>query len=126
MPLSIQHISSVQRSVAIPFEGETLNVTYKIASLNPDLDEWVAEHREDRTLLMGWVEQVVTRWDIMNGDEAIPITVKAMEEYAIATPILGLILNAVLEDSSAPNLKKSYSASARSASAASRNGTKSS
>lgn len=112
MPLSIQKLADVTRTVPIVFDSDDgrveLNITYRLSAMNYHLSDWVKEHGDDRNSTMGWLERVLVAWDIVDDGQPVPVTAEAMERYALSTPLLTLLMRAVFADSDADNLKKSY------------------
>lgn len=108
MPLNIRTAKEVLRSVAIPFEGETLNVKYRLGEINIHLDDWLAANEGERGNTMEWVKKLVAEWDIQDNGQNIPVTTEAMEQHEVPTPILAMIINAIYEDASGKNLRNSY------------------
>lgn len=127
MPFSARKLSDLHRSTKIQFnaneETVEINFTYKLSSMGIDLDDWLAEHAEDREYNMGWLERLLTTWDLTDDDgKPLPTTAAAMEEYGIPTPVIRMMLNACYEDGNATSLKNSFAAGS-SAQASRKNGT---
>lgn len=109
MPLSVQKLSDVRRTVTIPFDDDTLHVTYKLSAINMELADWTVEHGSDRGSLMDWLARVIVSWDIVDNGDPIPVTRETMERYGLPTPLLYMIQTAIREDSDEKNLRKAYS-----------------
>lgn len=128
MSLSVKKLGDIRRSTFVEFESDggpiRIEFTYRLSAMNIQLSDWLDEHTDDRGSLMGWLERLLSRWDIVDDDgRQIPITAEAMEQYAIATPILRLILNKCYQDGAASNLSLS-SATTTLVSAIAQNGIK--
>lgn len=127
MPLSVKKLSDIRRTVAIPFDGDTLHVTYRLSALNSGLADWLEQHGEERRSMQRWIERVVVDWDILEDDgQHLPVALEAMDRYEIPTSLFTLIFQYVAEDASPKSLRTSYTATEPSASATARNGSRSS
>lgn len=112
MSLSVQRLSDVTRTVPIVFDSDEgqieLNVTYRLSAMNLTLSDWLKDHGDDRGAIMGWLERILVKWDIVDDGQVVPATAEAMERYAFSTPLLRLVLDSVYENSASETLKKSY------------------
>jgi len=101
-----------------------INCSYRLSAMNVHLSDWLDEHSNDRGYILGWLERLLTKWDIVDDSGApIPTTKEAMEQYAIATPILRMMLDACYDDGNARNLKNSYAAGSSASGISRQNGT---
>jgi hypothetical protein len=124
MAISVQKLNNIQRTVIIPFDGDEINVTYKLSAINSKLSDWLDDHGSDRRSILGWLERVLVRWDILGSDgDPIPVTSEAMETYQLPTPLLRMVWAAVNEDASPNALKASFGTGSPSRSGSARNGT---
>jgi hypothetical protein len=109
---STDRLSDIKRTVPITFEDDEgtveIRITYRLSAMNIQLSDWLKDHGDDRGAIMGWLERLIVKWDITDGDKAVPATAEVMERYGFATPLLRLMLDALYEDASSPNLRGSY------------------
>jgi hypothetical protein len=124
VPLSLDLVRNIHRTIEIPIAGETLNVTYNLSAFAKPLSDWLDEHGDDKNYIAGFLERVVVSWDFVNGGIPIPATVEAMEQYLIPRPILRIVYDKILEDSNAKNLSESFSTGLALVSDVRRNGTR--
>lgn len=76
MPISLNHIKNDKRSIAIDYNGDTLNLTYKPSELTPAIEaeirEEALEGRNDR--LIETVCKMVIQWDLLDeAGEPLPL-----------------------------------------------------
>jgi hypothetical protein len=106
--MNISKLTNIHRTVRVPIDSDEIVVTYNLSALNLSLSDWLAEHRGERDNMLGYLERVIVSWDILDNGEPIPATVEAMHQYKIPTPILRMIDEAIMVDSSAASLRDSY------------------
>jgi hypothetical protein len=112
MPLNVSRLADIQRTIPIELDTDDgkveFNVTYRLSAINAKLSDWIKEHGSDRGAIMGWLERLITKWDITDNGDPVPPTADMMERYGFAGPILQYILDEIYEDASTASLKKSY------------------
>lgn len=124
MALSTKKLSDLRREVTIPFDGDTITVTYRLASINSKLFDWVDEKGADRRAGQEWLTRVVVDWDILEEDGShLPVTVEAMDKYDIPAALFAIIRLAIQEDASPNALRASYKSGSPLTSGIALNGT---
>lgn len=76
MPLNLANLKHNTRSVSIDYFGEPVNLTYRPSEMTPATEaELQGAADEERTeVMVRTVARLVTAWDVMDGDEPLPIT----------------------------------------------------
>lgn len=98
----------IPHSHSFVFEGYTINVTFDLAAIGPELDKMVAAFT-GRRLTLHWIAKVVITWDITDNDVPIPITVEAMESYNLPEALTNMMYYEIRDASSVPNLRRASS-----------------
>ena len=99
MPLEIGDLANKVKPVTVKWEGETVEVAYKVAELTPayqsmlqKMDTKKMEQEEQWQIVL----RILSSWDITDGGKPAPL---AKETFAkLPTSLLMAIVNALLED----------------------------
>lgn len=105
---TVQKLSDITRTIPVRWDEEVIHVTYRLAAINTQLQDWLDEKGDDRGSLFTWIEKVVTDWDMTDDGQPVAPTRENLEKYGFASAMLRLIQQAIYEDSSWGNLKKSF------------------
>jgi hypothetical protein len=98
------------RTFDMPFNGETVQITYRLGAFNTDFSTWFAANQFQPESLLEAIERVVVHWDVLDDkDQPIPPTAAAIREHRIPTPFLRCVYTAVQEDSQPGKLSASTS-----------------
>ena len=99
MPLDISALAAKTRAVSVVWDGETIEVTYKVAELTPAYQSMLAKintRNMEQDAQWEIVLRILKSWDIVDGGKPAPI---ARETFAkLPTSLLMAIINALIED----------------------------
>lgn len=94
-------------TVKVQVEGQEITISFVLGSMGPDLADWLKKSGTGSASLREMIAKVVRSWDITDDDgTTIPITVEAMTEYGIPTPVLNAMIAAMYADVEPDELKK--------------------
>jgi hypothetical protein len=101
MPLNINDLGKERRTFVWEYLGEEISVTYNIYQVTPEfeaeLEDAIGDSEFQTQALIEMVLKVVLDWDILDGDEKIPMTVEGLQK--VPTRILADVMQAIGTDS---------------------------
>jgi hypothetical protein len=108
MALTLSKLAANTATVAIPLDGDTLNIVY----LPNEITEKVISEVVANTATAGqFLAQVIKSWDLYQDDaETIMYPTDAASLSALGIPVLTAVINGIVEDSS-PNSSAAKTAS---------------
>ncbi len=102
MPLTLADLKAKRRSVTVTWEGETINIEYAPADVNPSYNSQVSalvkngggelDEAQQWALLL----RVVKSWDLMDGDQPLPVSPEVLS--VLPNSLLQSIVVAVVQD----------------------------
>lgn len=115
MPIRLSDLRANKRTVAVEYDGETLNVEYRPQAVNPEYQDWLKNlgQREAKTSeaeLWEKILAVVSGWDLLD-DDGQPLPVSREFIAMLPTDLLMAITWAIQEDAG-PNRRSAGSSGA--------------
>ena len=105
MPLDISALAAKKRTIPVQWDGETIEITYKTAGVNPAYQSMLQKmdsKKADQATQWEAVLGVLSSWDIVEDGKPAPITKETFAK--LPTSLLVAITNALIEDTN-PNPK---------------------
>lgn len=99
MPLSLSALAAKTRKLAVTWDGETIEVEYKTAAVNPayqSMLQKIDDKKSDQPSQWEAVLSIISTWDIVDGGKPLPITKESLAK--LPTSLLMAIVNAIMED----------------------------
>lgn len=95
MPLNLANIRNDKRTLTATTLWGDVEVTYKPSALTPTVEDELRA-ADDNEVVCGIFTQLVTAWDVMDGDKPYPLSVETLMSFPSA--LLNAILQACRED----------------------------
>jgi len=101
MPLNLADLRAKRRTVAVEWEGETINVEYRPQAVNPAFESSLrnlVQNSSGKTEAEQWavVLGAVSGWDLVDGKKPLPVSTEVLSE--LPSSLLQKILVDILAD----------------------------
>lgn len=102
--MNLRHLQTMKKQISVSYLGETLDVTYRINAITPDMISGVSKNNVFEALV-DQVVAIIDSWDVLDEQgKAIPVS----REFARTLPVafLNAVLSAALSDTETSVEKK--------------------
>lgn len=100
MPVRLSELRANVRTVAIPVDGDVLNVTYRPSGITPEVEDRLDEATSKQRIgesLMTLLAAALVSWDLLGDDgKPLPVTVETMRVLPLS--FLAKLVQAVTAD----------------------------
>lgn len=100
MPLQIADVGKEQRTFTWEYLGEEIPITYNLYIFTPEVEDEIEELVGDSEFqtrgLVQMVLHLVTDWEILDGEEKIPITREGLAKVPVR--VLADLMSAIRDD----------------------------